>query len=467
MDENKTFFRRAQQNQLGFKDIFRDVFRRHTPEENTRLFMAGTALTTPDEASMLSKWLRPYLFARLFLAGMLIMAVTYVMSIMGYILFLPFLFVAGSFLAPITVMILFWEMNIPRNVSFPTVIAIFFLGGMLSLVFTVILNPLKPSEGVMSAMATGLVEETAKVLALMVWMRGRDKKYILTGMLVGSAVGAGFAAVESAGYAVVNTNWSFLTLILRAVLAPGGHVTWAAISGGALAWAKAAEPLSVKHLFHPVFLSLFAFSVITHGLWDSAGSIFVIFGLELLIMAAAYWVMKQGVAQIVRSAVKRNDDRLTLALNHDLFGGLSGEERQRAEAAAGAGAGRAPVQAEAESGKPGAEKPPQKPQREVHVRMTGLKGTFSGRRFSVEGRVRMGRDPGRCDLVFPADTAGVSGAHCEIIFSTDHVSIQDLGSTYGTFVNGNRLDAGTVFRLRSGDHVCLGSASQEFEITVG
>ena len=182
MDENKTFFRRAQQNQLGFKDIFRDVFRRHTPEENARLFMAGTALTTPDEASMLSKWLRPYLFARLFLAGMLIMAVTYVMSIMGYILFLPFLFVAGSFLAPITVMILFWEMNIPRNVSFPTVIAIFFLGGMLSLVFTVILNPLKPSEGVMSAMATGLVEETAKVLALMVWMRGRDKKYILTGM---------------------------------------------------------------------------------------------------------------------------------------------------------------------------------------------------------------------------------------------------------------------------------------------
>ena len=453
MDDNKTFFRRAQQNKLGFADIFRDVLRRHTPEENARLFLAGTSLTTPDEASMLAKWLRPYLFARLFVIGLLLIVCTFMMSLKGYLLFLPFLFVAGSFLGPFTVMILFWEMNIPRNISFPTVIAIFFVGGMLSLIFTVILNPLKPSESVLwGAMATGLVEETAKVLAFLFWLRGKDKKYILTGMLVGSAVGAGFAAVESAGYAVVNTNWSLLTLILRALLAPGGHVTWAAISGGALVWAKGREALSVKHLLHPVFLSLFAFCVVTHGLWDFVGSIYLIFALELLIMVVAYFLMKKGVSQIVTVAVGHNDDRLTLALNHDLFKGLSGTDGQSAEAAAAAGV---------------AAEPGQKPGREAQVCLTGTKGSFLGRRFAVEGRVRIGRDPGRCDLVFPPNTAGVSASHCEITYSNGSVGIQDTGSTYGTFVNGSRLNPGVVCRLCSGDRVSLGSANEELQITIG
>ena len=65
MNDNKTFFRKAEQKNLGLKDIFSDVFRRHTKEENARLFLAGTALTTPDEASMLAKWVKPYMFARI------------------------------------------------------------------------------------------------------------------------------------------------------------------------------------------------------------------------------------------------------------------------------------------------------------------------------------------------------------------------------------------------------------------
>ncbi len=59
MSDNKTFFKKAKGGKLGFSDIFSDVFRRHTKEENARLFLAGTPLTTPDAASMLSKWLKP------------------------------------------------------------------------------------------------------------------------------------------------------------------------------------------------------------------------------------------------------------------------------------------------------------------------------------------------------------------------------------------------------------------------
>jgi len=60
----------------------------------------------------------------------------------------------------------------------------------------------------------------------------------LTGMLVGAAVGAGFAAIESAGYAVIKSGWSYDNMILRAFLRVGGHVSWAAVSGGALVWVK-------------------------------------------------------------------------------------------------------------------------------------------------------------------------------------------------------------------------------------
>ena len=69
------------------------------------------------------------------------------------------------------------------------------------------------------------------------------------GMVLGATVGAGFAAFESAGYALgradpvhrrppgVNV---LQTEAFRAVLAPFGHITWTAILGGAIfasAWA--------------------------------------------------------------------------------------------------------------------------------------------------------------------------------------------------------------------------------------
>ena len=63
------------------------------------------------------------------------------------------------------------------------------------------------------------------------------------GMVLGAVVGAGFAAFESAGYALQtlldNLNDQTVLAILeieafRAVLAPFGHITWTALIGGAL-----------------------------------------------------------------------------------------------------------------------------------------------------------------------------------------------------------------------------------------
>src|SRR5262249_60599294 len=45
------------------------------------------------------------------------------------------------------------------------------------------------------------IEDLAKLIALVLIVRGRRYKYILNGMLFGAAIGAGFACFETAGYA--------------------------------------------------------------------------------------------------------------------------------------------------------------------------------------------------------------------------------------------------------------------------
>lgn len=98
-------------------------------------------------------------------------------------------------------------------------------------------------------------------------------------------------------------------------------------------------------------------------------------------------------------------------------------------------------------------------------RIQGEAGYFARRRFSIDGTVRLGRDPGRNDLVFPAGTQGVSGVHCQITRNGDRLFLMDLGSTYGTFLGGGqRLAANESVELHIGDRFYLGSEQQMFRV---
>lgn len=70
------------------------------------------------------------------------------------------------------------------------------------------------------------------------------------------------------------------------------------------------------------------------------------------------------------------------------------------------------------------------------LRIQGVSGYFANRRFALEGCVRIGRDAGTNQLIYPAGTSGISKNHCEVMVKNGRVYIRDLGSTYGTFVNG-------------------------------
>ena len=100
---------------------------------------------------------------------------------------------------------------------------------------------------------------------------------------------------------------------------------------------------------------------------------------------------------------------------------------------------------------------------DTRPRLQGVSGVFAGQRFSIDGSVRIGRDPARNDLVYPADTQGISGVHCVVMVDGDTIWLKDLGSTYGTFLaSGQRLASSEAVRVQIGDKFYLGSEKEVF-----
>ena len=99
------------------------------------------------------------------------------------------------------------------------------------------------------------------------------------------------------------------------------------------------------------------------------------------------------------------------------------------------------------------------------LRFQAVSGIFAGKRFSISGTVRMGRNPSN-DFVYPANTQGISGSHCSLIYSEGKLYLKDEGSTYGTFLgNGQRLAANQAVELKVGDKFYLASTNETFIIT--
>ena len=264
--------------EIHLKELYSDVFKRHTQEEKDELFVCGTSKTTPKESEMVAEWPRPWLYSRIFLMFSIVFAGLYVMVMnFGNLNGVPGAMFVGALLVPLTVMMFFWEMNVPRNISILDVLSVFFVGGVFSLVVTLFLYSFFPSAGagpLWGSTLVGLVEELGKVLVVAYYVKRNNIKYKLNGLLLGSCVGAGFAVFETAGYAfmsLINTNRLTAmmdTLFQRGVLAIGGHVVWAAISGFGLIVAKGEEPLQTNHFFSAKFLKFLMLVSALHAVWD-------------------------------------------------------------------------------------------------------------------------------------------------------------------------------------------------------
>lgn len=88
----------------------------------------------------------------------------------------------------------------------------------------------------------------------------------------------------------------------------------------------------------------------------------------------------------------------------------------------------------------------------------GVQGYYCGQLVTIQGVIVLGRNPAQCTLCYPANAGGVSGVHCQLRPMPDGngIGICDLGSSYGTYVNGNVLVSHMEYRITTGDTISFG-----------
>ena len=132
----------------------------------------------------------------------------------------------------------------------------------------------------LSYVGIGLIEEAVKLATLWLLARRLPRYTVRDGMVLGAAVGFGFAALESAGYAFTalfgSSGLSLLNVVeteaLRGILTPFGHGLWTAILGGAL-FATAARSRSGRPRLRGSLIGWYLLMALLHACWDASASI--------------------------------------------------------------------------------------------------------------------------------------------------------------------------------------------------
>ena len=301
---------------VTFKDLFKNTFKKHTDEDLDDIFVCGTEKTTPKikdiDPNKASAWV--------YFKILIFFIIAYIPTRIGFINynndnFLPIMVMLAAFAVPVTVLIFFFEINLFRNIPFYKVIKYFILGGALSLILAILYFSLPYFEAnattqtYFGALMIGLVEEAAKAVIVAIFLfKSKKSNYILNGLLVGAAVGAGFAAFETAGYilrfGMSSGLQAMLEIIkLRGFLAPGGHVAWAAIEGAALMYVKGFDKLDKKHINDKRFLLICLIPVVLHGIWDMPIDL-PYYSLQILMTILA-WIV---IVYFINLGLKQIDD---------------------------------------------------------------------------------------------------------------------------------------------------------------
>ncbi|AYK16466.1 MAG: PrsW family intramembrane metalloprotease [Methanosarcina flavescens] len=154
----------------------------------------------------------------------------------------PSLVMVGSFTVPVAYVAFLYERRQFSRLKMPTVSLAFLYGGLVAIIATSFLGPLfiiryNPGE----TLAVGLVEEFAKILGVVMIARHKRHDQEMDGLILGAAVGMGFAALESTGYAFTSFLMSSGSIsatvevtLFRGLLSPLGHGTWTAILASVL-----------------------------------------------------------------------------------------------------------------------------------------------------------------------------------------------------------------------------------------
>ncbi|MEY8428271.1 PrsW family glutamic-type intramembrane protease [Lachnospiraceae bacterium 46-15] len=505
---NHTFFYKAANlsEDFSWKDVFSDVMKPHTKEQRGKVLVRGISGYVPEPSKMLEEWQKPWLFLRFGVIGILLSVLAvFIWNIFGgFLRGLDFsVYLITAFFPLIMVVMFFWEMNIPGTISIFEMVFLMLLGGLLSMMGTGNLHLLIPD--IPQALQGPLPEEIAKFTVICVLMSLGKYKYGLEGVLAGCAIGAGFGAIETAGYGLstYNTNYSDAIinwlvntwsqnpqlssrevagiieslgsqqgeimaaartaatniLVLRACLAFGGHVLWGAMYGGALGLAKKGTgKLKLKSFADPLVILSLLGAFVLHTLWN-------LNPVQLLGMLPEGMVVFLGKCQqyyiyhglliivgwLILLRILRKCIRQIVAVS------------QRAAAIQP----ETPILSQPGVSVQGVVPVPFQAAGQAILTVTAIGEIQSGKRYHLTegGSLVFGRSSGQANVVFSQDTKGVSNIHCEIKVKQGYPVLIDRKSSYGTFFsNGQRLEPNVPYKLQNHVKFYLASEKYKFEI---
>jgi RsiW-degrading membrane proteinase PrsW (M82 family) len=228
----------------------------------------------------------------------------FVTATTGNFILIPTVVLLGSFLVPVTAVVWYMDHYHSETLTPRRVVDAFVVGGILGVLGASLLEAWLRSDGPLFYLGVGLIEEFCKLAALILVAWHLPHYTTRDGVVLGAAVGFGFGALESSGYAlnalVVHhgplagpaLTDLVMTELLHGVLAPVGHGLWTAILGGVLF--RASRGMTHPHLTGTVVGAYLLVSLL-HALWDSMRGLALLLTDTLMATAAQHLALNGGL----------------------------------------------------------------------------------------------------------------------------------------------------------------------------
>ena len=277
--QGKTLLAPGQSISIGATDLIFNVLQGQPPHMQSRInsVSSGIATDKSDTVSggpapqqvfyqMLARRRSPLVtigqerhrvYWRILLIGLLAYAVTQaILGATNNLHLVPLTMAIASALVPVVFVVFCWEQSAFAGMPASVVASTFAAGAILGLSIAALVEPLFLSASgsgitLKSALIVGTVEECAKVVAVLWFLKDKRLRSELDGLILGAAAGMGFAALETAGYGFVAFLAAFTQslqsttsasvaiaagiaqmnhqLLVRMALAIFGHGVWTAI----------------------------------------------------------------------------------------------------------------------------------------------------------------------------------------------------------------------------------------------
>jgi RsiW-degrading membrane proteinase PrsW (M82 family) len=242
---------------------------------------------------------RPARWPRVLALGLVAWAASCVLYfVSGDEIMLPSVVLLGSFLVPVTAVFWLLDHRDATELDPDRLLTAFLFAGVLGMIAAGALETWLLPGRVFPNLWVGLIEEAAKGVAVALLARGLPRYRMRDGLILGGAVGFGFAAFETSGYALsaaitpggVSLEDLISIEVLRAVLAPLGHGLWTGLLGAAIFGAARGGRLRLTAGVVATYLLVSAL----HALWDASTTVAAVVTVLVDGSAAERQVLRPG-----------------------------------------------------------------------------------------------------------------------------------------------------------------------------